>query len=92
MINSIFPTFARVYYNRGNPFEPFCMDFGTGTPSIVCGNIEIHGDWVFKFDEDEDADPCAWFQPLASTNLEVTISTTESKVVIRDFRPAEKPS
>lgn len=60
MYQTITVPMARVYYNKDNSQEPFCLDFGPGTPSIVCKEIHTTGKWVSMFDAAEDACPKAW--------------------------------
>lgn len=75
---------VRVYFNRDNELEPFCLDFGKDTPTIVANAIEIHGDWLFQFDA--ESDPKAWFSPsLDSVIVEVEVYLSQSKVVATTF-------
>lgn len=74
---SITVPMARVYYNRDNPNEPFCLDFGPDTPSIVVEKLDILGRWVSMFDPSEDANPRAWMES-SGTSVAIKLSTEES--------------
>lgn len=55
----------RAYYNAGNDNEPFCVDFGPGTLSIVCSTLFLKGEGTFCFAS--KSDPKAWIEYHAHT-------------------------
>lgn len=70
-----------MYYNRGDPAEPFCVDFGEKTTTLVASAVETYGHWIFC--ADDGGDPKAWLSPVDASDMEVDVYLDESKVVVR---------
>lgn len=70
---------ARVYYNKENPLEPFCLDFGVGSPTLVVSRIQLEGLWISEYSLDEDANPRAWMESYGGSVV-LLIHTDQSLV------------
>jgi hypothetical protein len=64
--------FVRVYYNRGgDPAKLWSVDFGPGTPEILCRKVHVHGVMdtaaACPLPENPKEQPSAWMEARTAT-------------------------